>query len=80
MNKFRIIVAAVFLIAALYGVLNRLSSSITVLPWWKSGAIILITLAIVFFLLSGIKRSAGKLKQKNDEKAQKNTHSGNVKN
>lgn len=78
MQKFRIIIAAVFVIAALFGIFNRVSASISTMPWWKTGGIILISAVMLMLILSSIKRSAGKIKEK--EKAKENSASANVKN
>lgn len=79
MQKFRIIIAAVFVIAALYGIFNRVSASISVMPWWKTGGILLITGVMIILILSAVKRSAGKLKEKREAK-EKTATSSNVKN
>lgn len=79
MSKFKIFVAFLFVIAATYGVVSRVSSNITTMPWWKTGLIILISFGIVILVLSSAKRNAKKVLEKKLEKKEQKGNS-NVKN
>jgi membrane protein implicated in regulation of membrane protease activity len=72
MNKLRIIVTAVFILAATYGMFTRLVAKIDQVPWWRIALFIAVFAAVVFFLLSAIKRSSGKIKEKRNEKNGRN--------
>lgn len=67
MNKLRIIVTVVFILAATYGMFTRLLTKIDQVPWWRIALFIAVFAAVVFLLLSAIKRSAGKIKEKKND-------------
>jgi uncharacterized membrane protein len=68
MNKLRIIVTVVFILGATYGMFNRLVDKIDQVPWWRIALFIAVFIALFVFLMSAIKRSAGKIRQRNEVK------------
>jgi hypothetical protein len=68
MNKLRIIVTVVFILGATYGMFNRLVDKIDQVPWWRIALFIAVFIGLFVLLMSAIKRSAGKIKERNEVK------------